>query len=179
MEANYHLRPSLWVEPLDDFGEGAVQLVEIPSDSEIHDNIAAFWVPAKSVEAGAELEYRYRLHWFKDRQPAATNAARVVNTRVGPGGFSGSPSLPDFRKFVIDFAGGQLPNLDPDAPVEAVVSASRGEVSGTVVQLVPQSGYWRAAFDLRADPEPPVELRCFLRLSGAALTETWSYQWTL
>ena len=29
------------------WGEGAVELVEIPTDSERNDNIVAFWTPAK------------------------------------------------------------------------------------------------------------------------------------
>src|SRR3546814_6564298 len=41
----YHLRPSAWVEPLGDWGRGVVQLVEIPTDDEIHDNICAMWIP--------------------------------------------------------------------------------------------------------------------------------------
>ncbi|MBL8906185.1 MAG: glucan biosynthesis protein, partial [Rhizobiales bacterium] len=45
----YERRPSVWVEPLGDWGEGAVQLVEIPTDAEIHDNIVAYWVAAKPV----------------------------------------------------------------------------------------------------------------------------------
>ncbi|WP_289508119.1 glucan biosynthesis protein, partial [Escherichia coli] len=35
---HYERRPSLWVEPLEGWGEGAVQLIEIPTDDEIHDN---------------------------------------------------------------------------------------------------------------------------------------------
>jgi glucans biosynthesis protein len=37
--------PSLWIEPLGDWGRGSVQLIEIPTDDEIHDNIVAMWVP--------------------------------------------------------------------------------------------------------------------------------------
>lgn len=44
-EANYEQRPSIWVEPLENWGKGTVQLVEIPSIQEIHDNIVAFWIP--------------------------------------------------------------------------------------------------------------------------------------
>ncbi|HEY9548397.1 MAG TPA: glucan biosynthesis protein D, partial [Kiloniellaceae bacterium] len=50
---NYERRPSLWVEPLEPWGHGAVQLVEIPTDDEIHDNIVAFWVPRDPAEAGS------------------------------------------------------------------------------------------------------------------------------
>ena len=49
----YDRRPSLWVEPKSAWGKGAVQLVEIPTDDEIHDNIVAMWVPEKAAVAGS------------------------------------------------------------------------------------------------------------------------------
>jgi glucans biosynthesis protein len=58
--------PSLWVEPQGDWGKGSVQLIEIPSTAERYDNIAAFWVPEKPVEAGQQLEFNYRLSFFLD-----------------------------------------------------------------------------------------------------------------
>ena len=56
----YDRRPSLWVEPLpsaggEGWGKGSIQLCEIPTDDEIHDNVVAMWVPAEPVPAGAEL----------------------------------------------------------------------------------------------------------------------------
>ena len=42
----YDRRPSLWIEPQGAWGAGSVQLVENPTDDEIHDNIVAMWVPA-------------------------------------------------------------------------------------------------------------------------------------
>src|SRR3712207_6378228 len=47
----YDRRPSLWVEPLSDWGRGAVQLIELPTDDEIHDNVVAAWVPAEPARA--------------------------------------------------------------------------------------------------------------------------------
>src|SRR3546814_18136814 len=41
----YEKRPSVWVEPVGEWGRGAVQLVEIPTDDEIHDNLCAMWLP--------------------------------------------------------------------------------------------------------------------------------------
>jgi glucans biosynthesis protein len=41
-EASYEKRPTLWVEPVGDWGRGAIMLIEIPSDSEINDNIVAY-----------------------------------------------------------------------------------------------------------------------------------------
>ena len=51
----YDRRPSVWVEPLGDWGKGAVQLVEIPTDDEIHDNVVAMWVPDEPATAGEGL----------------------------------------------------------------------------------------------------------------------------
>jgi glucans biosynthesis protein len=45
LESNFETRPSLWAEPIGDWGEGSVQLIEIPTKEEIHDNIAGFWRP--------------------------------------------------------------------------------------------------------------------------------------
>ncbi|MBM7093421.1 glucan biosynthesis protein, partial [Streptomyces sp. S12] len=81
-EAHYERRPSLWVEPLGDWGEGAVHLIEIPTGDEYHDNIVAFWRPRAPLAAGREHRFDYRLHW------CATHAwkpqlATVSRTRIG------------------------------------------------------------------------------------------------
>ena len=56
----YERRPSLWVEPLDAWGRGSVQLIEAPTDDEIQDNVTAMWVPQEPARAGAHLQFRYR-----------------------------------------------------------------------------------------------------------------------
>ena len=52
----YDRRPSVWVEPKGDWGKGAIQLIEIPTDDEIHDNIVAMWVPAEPAVPGASFD---------------------------------------------------------------------------------------------------------------------------
>ena len=49
LESNFERRPSLWAEPIGDWGEGAVKLLEIPTKEEIHDNIASFWLPKAAI----------------------------------------------------------------------------------------------------------------------------------
>ena len=62
---------------------GAVQLVEIPTDDEIHDNIVAYWRPDGDIKSGDSLSFDYRLYW-QDSEPAyPKNIARVVATRMG------------------------------------------------------------------------------------------------
>jgi periplasmic glucans biosynthesis protein len=106
----YDLRPSLWVEPLEARGEGAVQLVEIPTDDEIHDNIVAMWVPKQPARAGERHDLRYRLHWSAN-EPHPTPLARCVATRLGRGGQPGKPRPKGVRKFVVEFLGGPLIGL--------------------------------------------------------------------
>jgi glucans biosynthesis protein len=62
----YERRPSLWVEPKGAWGEGAVQLIEIPTSDEISDNIVVAWVPARSPAPGARFDLGYRLYWLAE-----------------------------------------------------------------------------------------------------------------
>jgi glucans biosynthesis protein len=176
LEVRYELRPSAWVEPLAGWGPGQIRLVEIPTDFEIHDNIVAFWVPAAPVTAGSEWRVTYRLHWGLGRG-FVTDRGRVILTRHGEGHVSGSGEGRGNRKFVIDFQGGRLSDLADGAPVEAVVWSSAGTILSPSARRNGETGGWRASFDLEPAGDAPVELRCFLRVDGDALTETWSFQW--
>ncbi|HLT02034.1 MAG TPA: glucan biosynthesis protein [Geminicoccaceae bacterium] len=178
LEARYDLRPSVWIEPLDAWGRGHIRLIEIPSPSEVHDNIVAFWVPKEPVQAGSEWRFRYRLHWCLEA-PFRPELAQVVATRVGTGGRPGEQSDGASRKFVIDFEGGQLNDTPADAPVQAVVDVAGGKVTDPIARKNGVTGGWRALFDLHPDGSDPVELRCQLRLADKPLSETWLYQWTL
>jgi periplasmic glucans biosynthesis protein len=177
LEARYDRRPSLWVEPLEAWGDGHVRLIEIPSPSEIYDNVVAFWVPKDPVQAGAERVLRYRLYWC-EAPPSAPDLGQTVGTRIGRGGGGDLQAESDLRRFLIDFAGGQLEDIPADAPVAVEVSVFAGQVLDPRVRKNEITGGWRVAFDLRPDGDGPVELRCLLRLEGRTLTETWVYQWT-
>jgi glucans biosynthesis protein len=85
LESNFERRPSLWAEPIGDWGEGAVKLIEIPTKEEIHDNIAAFWLPKAPLAAKGEHTYTYRLHWGPDT-PKSTSLARFSRTGIGARG---------------------------------------------------------------------------------------------
>jgi periplasmic glucans biosynthesis protein len=178
LESRYELRPSLWVEPSGPWGPGQVGLIELPTDQEIQDNIVAFWAPERPVEAGSEQEFNYRLYWCRT-PPERPDLAEVAETRIGAGGVPGKDYGADNRrKFVIDFAGGQLTDLPPDAGVQPVVSASKGEVTPPIVQKNEVSGGWRLFFDYLPVDGGPVEFRAYLQLQDNVLTETWTFQWT-
>ncbi|MEO3430385.1 glucan biosynthesis protein D [Pelagibius sp. CAU 1746] len=178
----YERRPSLWVEPLGDWGPGSVQLLEIPTDDEIHDNIVACWVPQAAARAGDSRHLTYRLHWLAEEPYPARDFARVTASRLGRGGQPGKPRPPGLTKFVVDFDGGRLPGLSAGSEPEPVVTASRGNVSRSFAEPVPGSDTWRAVFDLELDyggigSEEPVELRMYLALGDQPLSETWLYQY--
>jgi glucans biosynthesis protein len=175
---NYDRRPSLWVEPLDGWGPGSVQLIEIPDNDEIHDNIGAMWVPKEPARAGSSYRLRYRLHWAAD-EPYPSPLARCVATRLGRGGQPGQPRPPGLRKFVVEFFGGPLVSLPFGVKPEAVLTASRGEFSYVFTEAVPDgvSGHWRAQFDLKVDGTEPVDMRLYLKAGDKTLSETWLYQY--
>ena len=176
--AFYNKRPGIWVEPRGDWGEGAVQLIEIPTDDETHDNIVAYWQPKSSVSAGDSFKLDYKLYW-QDREPTRNDAqARIVATRRGRGGIPGvTPPPAGKQKFVIDFEGGPLAQMEARYDVTPVVTTSRGKIENAYVIKVVGTDRWRAFFDLAVDGTAPVNLRCFLRLDGKALSETWLYQY--
>ena len=171
----YNRRPSAWIEPLGGWGRGAVQLVEIPTGDEIHDNIVAYWVPAEPAVAGKSFKFRYRLHWLAD-EPFPGLGARNVALRTGVGGIPGQPLPPGLTRLVYDFEGAKLQGLDAGSGVIGVVQASRGEILNQAARPVVGTPRWRLMFDLKAEGAEPVDLRVYLARGPEALTETCLYQ---
>ncbi len=177
--AFYDRRPGVWVEPRAGWGKGSVQLVELPTADETFDNIVAFWNPEQKTLPGQEMLFSYRLHWGS-AMPVASPLARVVATRTGIGGIVGQKRKYYSRRFAVDFAGGDLAMLGKDAKVEAVITASRGEVEIASARPLDSVRGYRAMFDLKPvdTSTEPIDLRLYLRADGRPLTETWLYQWT-
>lgn len=174
----YEKRPSLWVEPLGDWGPGSVQLIEIPTDDEIHDNVLACWVPAAPATAGTSVNLKYRLYWTAD-EPFPSPLARCVATRLGRGGQPGQPRPQGVRKFMVEFIGKPLESLPFGVKPELVLTASRGKFSYVFAEAVPNGvpGHWRAQFDFTAEGNEPVDMRLYLRNGDQTLSETWLYQY--
>ena len=175
--AFYNRRPSLWVEPIGNWGEGAVQLVEIPTDDEVHDNIVVYWQPKDPIASGSSHVVDYRIHW-KGSEPNLPSAlGRVVATRIGRGGVPGSPAPKSSHKFVIDFEGGPLTEMAQRYDIAPVTTLSRGKVDNAYSIKVVGTKRWRAFFDVVLEGTMPLDMRCFLRLGDKTLTETWLFQY--
>jgi glucans biosynthesis protein len=166
-EAQYDRRPSAWVEPRGKWGPGHVELVEIPTDLEINDNIVACWQPRKPLAAGKPAKFAYRLRFTAE--PLDESLARVVATRIGQALQSDSQ-----RSFVIDYKGaGPVPS-----DLRLRVASSAGRVLAPRGHVVPQSGVYRVSFELDPGRAALAELRAEVLSKGRPWGETWLYRWT-
>jgi glucans biosynthesis protein len=158
LEAHYHRRPSMWVEPLIPFGAGEVCLLELATQMETDDNIACFWRPSAPWQAGQEIGLHYRLYFGTEPHPAPL--ARVVRTRSGRNS--------DQALFAVDFQSGAL---DPQT-MQVSAAASAGAVAWSNVIAHADPGVVRATFGLQ--PQGPADLSLtLLEPGGAAVSETW------
>ncbi|MGH8178126.1 MAG: glucan biosynthesis protein [Steroidobacter sp.] len=166
-EARYEDRPSAWIEPTSQWGQGSVELIEIPTDNETNDNIVAFWRPKHVIPAGKPWHISYRLRW--NSQPKLTPAlGKVTATRTGPS-FDGRR-----RIFVVEFSGTgrSIEGLKLDA------GASAGKLSNLVLQSNPLTKGVRASFELDPGDADVTELRLRVVRGSRPASETWLYRWT-
>jgi glucans biosynthesis protein len=173
LEASYERRPSSWVEPREEWGPGAIELFEIPSEEEIHDNIVAYWKPAQPLAAGRPHTFNYRLSW-PDDAPRSWAGAYVRATRSGL--INGPLRKNGVLQFAVDFEG-----LPPSATSElplARVEATSGVVSAAVVQSNPDISGWRVSFSFDPKGAASSELRLALLANDTAVSDTWLYRWT-
>ncbi len=179
LDLAYEMRPSLWVEPRGSWGEGRVELVELPTGHETNDNIVASFVPKDSPEPGKPFTYTYRIVAGLDLTQLSPNG-RVLNTwqTVAAALGSAEAPVPGSRRFIIDFTGGDLAYyLNDPQLVEVVPSTSQGTITRSfIVPNVHTKGF-RAIIDVQLEPGQSTDLRAFLRTGTRALTETWTFPW--
>lgn len=179
LDLNYELRPSYWIEPEGDWGEGHVELIELPTTDETNDNIVAFWAPRTPLAPGREHVLRYRIASLGETD-GLHPGGRAVNTfQARPKALgSGEQVTTGARRFIVDFAGGDLAYMlnDPER-VTLVPSVSVGRIHRAFLIPNPKIQGFRAFIDVVMEPGQMGDLRAFLRTGQRALTETWTYPW--
>src|SRR5580704_15923683 len=180
LDLAYEIRPSYFVEPRESWGEGRVELVELPTAHETNDNIVAFFVHKDAPEPGKPFNYAYRMVASLNPAQLSPNG-RTLNTYQTTAtalGLAEPAVVPGSRRFIIDFTGGDLAYYAADPQlVEVVPSASQGKiVRSFIVPNVHTKGF-RAVIDVQLDPGQSADLRAFLRTGTRALTETWTFPW--
>lgn len=170
-EQHFELRPSLWVQPLGDWGDGSVQLMEIPSDSEVNDNAIAYWRPKQPMAAGSEvsLAYRQAWCWYPPEQLQLASASRIRQGRGSQG---------RRRRFFVDFSGNQLADPSTITALQAVISATPGAIHNLRLWPYPERKTVRVSFEVDPGTENYSEMRLVLQAGGQAVSETWLNRWT-
>lgn len=186
LEARYERRPTVWVERRNDWGEGHVELIEIPAKTEYFDNIVAYWRPASPLRAGGRHAFDYRLYWC-DEPPETAPRLRVKRTGLGE-------SRPAIQRFVVDYelttayrpeSMGTIEEVvgligrspEPFRPIEPVLSASGGLLGQPVIEPNPHVNGLRVSFELDPREEKTIELRLALVVGGEVDSEVWLYRW--
>ncbi|PKP81584.1 MAG: glucan biosynthesis protein D [Alphaproteobacteria bacterium HGW-Alphaproteobacteria-18] len=167
IEAGYHHRPSVWIQPRTGWGEGRLTLVEIPTVNEYNDNIVAYWSPQSAWRPGTAYTVSYDMKWSL-LNPAVPDVAAVKNT------FAGVKPAASQQLFVIDYE--HIPEALLEG-VEADISTSAGKILNPIVKTNPETGNVRLSFELEAQNIDVAELRALLTKGGKPITETWLYRW--
>lgn len=198
-EARYHERPSVRVEPVSGFDQGALHLIEMPTPDETGDNVVLLWSPEPTPAVGVPTRFHYRLRWMRDPTPSGIFAVR--DTRIGT-----PVQKPEQLLIAVDFAKPLRPEAkvgDPKwdditglRPVVTLNQASAkllhvglSDLSMPNVDALPaglgRSDRLHMPQVLRAFfvVDPPkdldqIDLTCELRdASGKAMSERWTYLW--
>jgi periplasmic glucans biosynthesis protein len=179
LELAYEARPSYFVEPKGDWGSGCVELIELSTEDETNDNIVASWTRATPPEPLKPFVYAYKITGLLD-SPRLSPNGRVVNTfRAPPQALGSSEQVAvNSRRFLVDFAGGEMSYYVADpSEVEVVASATNGQILRTGIAANGHIEGLRAMFDVSVKAGQNTDLRLFLRVGTRALTETWTYPW--
>lgn len=199
VEARYHERPGVRVEPVEGFAKGKLHLIEMPTTDETNDNVILLWEPEPALETGKPFRFHYRLHWLRDPAPSGLFAVRATR--------SGTPvQKPDQVLMAIDFAKPLQPvtrvgdpKWDDITGIKPVVTLDQKDVKLIHVGLsdlsmanvddlpaglgrskslhMPQ--VLRAFFVLEPPPQlDQIDMTCELQdASGKAVSERWVYLW--
>lgn len=169
-EAKYHLRPSLWVEVTSEWGEGDIELLELPAEHEGIDNIATWWVPRAPIVPGKPVSFTYRVHFDSGDQTKHELSKLISHRIVRP------KNLSEPIEFGLDFASTEkIKSLQDPSKLQAIVSPIRGDVEQISVKRN-NDGTVTATLMVRPNTaNDPIELTVDLVSKGEKLSETWRY----
>jgi glucans biosynthesis protein len=177
LEANYEMRPSYFVEPLDEWGPGSVELSELATDSETNDNIVASYRPQGVLSAGERSQWRYRLISTgsgAQLSPLARVHKTLLSDRAAP--HYGKPN--GSRLYLVDFTGGDLDYFRTALDeIEIALQSTTGAVSAEGLTWNPHTRAVRARIFARVEIGQSTDVSATLLHRGRPLSETWLAHW--
>jgi glucans biosynthesis protein len=174
LEADYHRRPGVWVEPISGFERGEVSLIELSTGEETWDNIVTMWKPAELPKSPKEpLKFEYKLTWLDEHLPG--KLAKVINTQRGYVMKSVE------HLYVIDFTKGELARDNPSdwvPEIDVFIANDLAKVVDKRVMYNEETKGWRAFFRLDIPQnQSMLELTAELKNGQDVISERWMYQW--
>ncbi|MGE6434482.1 glucan biosynthesis protein G [Shewanella baltica] len=166
LSANYQLRPSAWIEPLNDWGKGQLVLIEIPSSAETNDNIVAYWEPQGGLKKDQPYKYSYRMTASND-SPSIASKARVVRSSKGQ-------VLSKGKELLVDFSNIKPQDIDK---ISIDASISKGKILSTRIVAHPDINGARVFVSFEPESTNVAELRLQLKKDDKPLAATWLYRW--
>ena len=180
VDERYDQRPSVWVEPIQNWGAGKVQLIQIPSPDETNDNVVAFWQPQTQPSKGQSYDFNYRMTFttnesrFYSKELAWVDSTYRSEGEIKQGDTSRKSD--GTVAYIIDFRGDNLKSMDAHTVVTADVTPSDNvEVVSSAVDRQPVIDGYRLTLKLRVkDVSKSQDVRAFIKDgTGHRLSETW------
>jgi periplasmic glucans biosynthesis protein len=176
LEANFHQRPSVWVEPVGPWPEGRINLIETPGSADGSDNVVCFWEPKERPKPGEPLRLAYRIQWLPEISVAGLS--KVIGSRRSHHTFLAKEARPEEELYVIDFSTPANPVDDETRPELLVEVDANAKLLDKTLQRNPNTGGWRATFTVQIDGKAAAaELGCRLLKGGRPISERWTAQW--
>ncbi len=194
-DAFYHQQSSLWVEPIGDWGKGSLELIEIPTRSDKHNNIALFWIPQdfdreENIDGIFEISYSYKLYWIS-ASAIPHLLGRVISTQE-----IHNKDNERLCTFHVDFMSESLNSLPATTGLSSVIDLPKDvELLDKYLEKNEENNGWRLVFTvLLPEPESIVQTLIPARnpkkihfqaylIRGENLptpiTELWQYDLTL
>jgi glucans biosynthesis protein len=168
-EGRWELRPTLWIEPIGDWGDGDVRLLEIPAASENNANAVVQWRPKAGIPAAGTRSLAYRQFWCWT-PPSRPPLAVCVSSRNG--------KIGSYQRFAVEMAGDAFADPQKGANATADLHANPGKIVATKLYPYRDRRSVRVVFDLDPGSESYSELRLTLNVDNQPASETWLYRWT-
>ncbi|QDU77109.1 Glucans biosynthesis protein G precursor [Bremerella volcania] len=165
-EAKYHLRPSVWVTPKTPWEDGAVQLLELPSEHEGIDNIGAYWMPKQPIEIGKPIDLEYHIA-FLNQAPKQHSLAKVTDFRVDR---SDKSSL----RLTVVFQGDTISKFSTERQLQAFIDVQRGKAENVVVRRTALNTV-EVSCNLIPDSPYAMEMEVYLIDEDELFSESWRY----
>jgi glucans biosynthesis protein len=167
-----HMMPNLWITPLK-WGEGKVELIQMPTGTIDTLNIYTFWNPKDKLLPGKVYTFEYTMNWSMSEPPDLLGHA--VDTRIGTSN--------NVTTFAIKFTGEDIQKLPAVTNlIPNVVINGNAKLAG-IPQIIKDryDNSWRVTIPVAQTNDQNksniITINCTVMNGKIPVTETWTYKW--